>query len=228
MEVRDGEVLTDEVPSSMSHHDAVVRRVNLALIDAMADLHLVDPRSCGLSDLGKPDGFGQRQVSGWSDRWHRAAQEDDTPAMDEVGRRLAETVPRSPRVSVVHNDLKLDNCQFRPDNPDYVTSVFDWDMATLGDPLFDLGALLVSMGSNTLWALTNSEALDRYTDRSGFDIGVIDWYLAFATWRTAIVLKQLHNRYLSSEQSDDRYAHFESYIGPMADRARSMLEMQAR
>lgn len=119
-----------------------------APIDAVADLHAVDTAAAGLDDLGRPHGFAERQLSGWIDRWQRAATGDAGPAMDDVAERLAASVPAPQRTAIVHNDLKLDNCQFQPDDPDVVTSVFDWDMATRGDPLFDLGLLLESMRSS--------------------------------------------------------------------------------
>ena len=106
----------------------------------MADLHNVDPHANGLGDLGRPDGFAKRQVDGWAARWE-LAKDKDVPLFYEVHRRLEASVPSPQRVSVLHNDLKFDNCQFQPENPDRVTSIFDWDMATLGDPLIDLGTL---------------------------------------------------------------------------------------
>jgi aminoglycoside phosphotransferase (APT) family kinase protein len=124
VEYRDGIVFRDEVPSSMAHHADVERRVDRALIDAVADLHAVDPDGVGLGDLGRPDGYGRRQVTGWHDRWRRVAPDDDAGTMDELAARLLSTLPEPQRVAIVHNDLKLDNCQFHVDDPDLVTSVF--------------------------------------------------------------------------------------------------------
>ena len=120
----------------------VARRVGFAVVGALAGLHLVDYASCGLSDLGRPDGFVARQVRGWRSRWDPVARDDANPVMLEVADLLERTLPRPQRAAVLHNDLKLDNCQFDPADPDRVRSVFDWDMATLGDPLVDLGTLL--------------------------------------------------------------------------------------
>jgi aminoglycoside phosphotransferase (APT) family kinase protein len=216
-------VVADAVPASMAHHPDVVRRVDLALIDAAADLHSVDPREAGLTELGRPEGFGDRQVRGWADRWRRAAPPDAPPTMTEVADELGRTVPTPPRASIVHNDLKLDNCQFHADDPDTVTSVFDWDMATLGDPLFDLGLLLVSQQSTALWALTTDEAVARYASRSGIDVGRIDWYVAFATWRMAVVLQQLYNRYLAGDSADDRLGALGATIPTIAEKAATLL-----
>ncbi len=223
IEHRDGEVIADTAPSSMAHHPDLARRLDLALLDAAADLHAVDVSAAGLTDLGRPAGFGERQVAGWTRRWQRIAAEDRFPLMGQVAERLARTVPNPPAVSIVHNDLKLDNCQFQPTDPDTVTSVFDWDMATTGDPLFDLGSLLVSMDRSPLWVLSIDEALDRYGKRSGLDLDRIDWYLAFAVWRTAVVVRQLAHRYESGDSADDRHAGIGAGIGEFAQRAWDLL-----
>src|SRR5207245_6391275 len=106
------------------------------------DLHALDPRSSDLGDLGRPDGFVERQLNGWAKRWELAKFEDSPAAMLAIRERLRREMPAMSRVSIVHNDLKLDNCQFDPANPNRVASIFDWDMTTLGDPLIDLGTLL--------------------------------------------------------------------------------------
>jgi aminoglycoside phosphotransferase (APT) family kinase protein len=224
VEHRDGVVIRDAIPEPMTQLHDVERRVDLALIDAAADLHVVDAVAFGLSDLGRPDGFGRRQVDGWSERWRRASAGEDVEVMDKVAERLASTLPEPPRVAIVHNDLKLDNCQFALDDPDTVTSVFDWDMATLGDPLFDLGLLLVSMSSSPVWVLADADAIKRYSARSGIDVDRIDWYVAFATWRTAVVLQQLYNRYLAGDSVDERYATFGASIRTYAELALELVK----
>lgn len=227
IEYREGVVIEDEIPAAMAHHPDVARRVSRALVDAAADLHTVDAGAAGLADLGRPDGYGARQVAGWRDRWNRASGPDTAagaePEMGSVADELARTVPSPSRVSVVHNDLKLDNCQFDPAEPDAVHSVFDWDMATLGDPLFDVGSLLVAMASNPVWELSTDEALARYAERSGIDVTGIGWYLAFATWRTAVVVQQLYNRYRSGDSTDDRLAGMGDLVPPLAERAAALL-----
>jgi aminoglycoside phosphotransferase (APT) family kinase protein len=219
VEYRDGVVLRDEVPPSMAQHADVVRRVDVALVDAVADLHAVDPVAVGLADLGRPDGYARRQVEGWHDRWRRVAPDHDPGAMDEVAGRLTAALPAPQRVAIVHNDLKLDNCQFQADDPDVVTSVFDWDMATLGDPLFDLGLLLTSMGRNPLWAIDPNDAARHYADRAGLDVSRLDWYLAFATWRTAVVIQQLHRRFVAGDAADPRLASLGDAIDQCVQRA---------
>ncbi|MGF7234879.1 MAG: phosphotransferase family protein, partial [Frankia sp.] len=141
-EYRSGVVIWAALPASMRGLPDAARLVGFATVDALADLHLVDPVACGLGALGRPDGYLARQVAGWRRRWELVATPDFDAEMTAAGERLERSRPASPRPTILHNDFKIDNCQFALGNPDRVASVFDWDMATLGDPLADLGTLL--------------------------------------------------------------------------------------
>ena len=140
-EYRTGVVVWDHVPDQLDVGPDPGRRIGFAVVDALADLHLVDHEACGLGDLGRPDGYLARQVGGWQRRWEAVALEG-RGTLDRVGELLARHLPESGPAALVHNDFKVDNCQFATGDPDVVASVFDWDMATLGDPLTDLGTLL--------------------------------------------------------------------------------------
>jgi aminoglycoside phosphotransferase (APT) family kinase protein len=238
MEYRSGEVIRDALPASMRGYPELGRRLMFALTDAMADLHLVDPLECELEELGKPEGFVARQVSGWARRWELAAPPDADPLMAEVGERLAKTMPVTQTHGIVHNDLKIDNCQFDPADPDRVKSVFDWDMATLGDPLVDLGTLLhytpnpddpaeIQGGVRypaSLELPSQAEVAARYAERTGADVSGITWYLAFARWKTATVYQQLANRSLRGETKDARNAHLGNTVPVLAGSASELLE----
>jgi aminoglycoside phosphotransferase (APT) family kinase protein len=226
-EFRHGVVVSDAVPDALSRHADAARRICGALVDAMADLHQVDVGAAELAELGRPEGFADRQVSGWLDRWRRAAPSDATPLMEVAGTALAEQIPAPNRVSVVHNDLKLDNCQFEPDDPDHVTAIFDWDMATIGDPLFDLANLLMSSQGQSAWVLSDDEAVERYAVRSGADMTGLSWYQAFARWRTGVVVQQLANRYASGQSSDERLAAMGALVPSIAENALSILRERA-
>jgi aminoglycoside phosphotransferase (APT) family kinase protein len=239
IDYRAGEVIWGVMPPSMRHHDDVGRRVGLAVVDALAELHLVDPAAVDLADLGRPDGFVERQVSGWAKRWELAAPEGAEPLMGAVGDRLAAAIPRSHHVAILHNDYKLDNCQFDPAEPDRVHSIFDWDMATLGDPFIDLGitlhywpdpsdtpdaAPIINPGMESLGLPTRGEVVERYAAQTGFDVGDVHWYEAFACWKTAVVLQQLHTRYLRGESTDERMAGKGELVGAQARRASIILD----
>jgi len=218
MERRTGVVIRSRVPDEMRGHPDVERRVSFALIDAMADLHDVDYKAAGLADLGKPEGFVERQISGWKRRWDKA-KNVEIPLFDEVHARLERTQPAAGRSSLVHNDLKLDNCQFDPSDPDRVKSIFDWDMTTLGEPLADLGTLLGYWAQaddgddrSPTNALTSqpgfparTELAERYAARRGVDLSSIRWYEAFAIWKTAVVLQQIYIRWVKGQTEDARF-----------------------
>jgi aminoglycoside phosphotransferase (APT) family kinase protein len=231
MERRRGEVVRSAVPLSMRAHPDVGRRIGFALVDAMADLHSLDPAACDLADLGRPDGFVERQVSGWAKRWALARFDDSPATMDALHRRLERSIPALSRASIVHNDLKLDNCQFAPADPDRVVSIFDWDMTTLGDPLIDLGTLLnywpdpadpesaqraSNPGLARMGLPTRTEIIARYAMRAGADLSAIPWWEAFALWKTAVVVQQLHRRWVRGESTDPRMAR-------IADRMPSLI-----
>ena len=241
MERRVGEVIRGAVPPSMARHAEVGRRVGFALVDAMADLHLIEPDEHGLGDLGKPLGFVERQVSGWQSRWQLVRPEHGPTTMDQVAERLGARIPMSARVSIVHNDLKLDNCQFSPDDPDRVTAIFDWDMTTLGDPMVDLGTLLnywpdpadppdaaraSQEGLLTIGLPTRAELVERYAARTGIDVSDAGWFEAFALWKTGVVVQQLHNRWLRGESSDPRMATIADRLPILASTAAALLDRQ--
>ena len=239
MERRRGEVVRTEIPESMRAHSDVGRRIAWALVDAMAELHALEPSACGLGDLGRPEGFVERQLAGWAKRWELARFDDSPRAVDELHERLLREIPAPSRVSIVHNDLKLDNCQFDPADPDRVASIFDWDMATLGDPLIDLGTLLnywpdpadpvnASRASHpglTLMGLpTRAEITARYASRTGVDVAEVRWWEAFALWKTVVVVQQLHRRWVRGESTDPRMATIADRIPALIAAARFVLD----
>jgi aminoglycoside phosphotransferase (APT) family kinase protein len=238
MELRNGVVIWDSIPESMRRHAGAARRVGFAVVRALADLHQVDYARIGLADLGRPDGFVARQLRGWRSRWEAVASRAADPVMTEVAGALERTMPPPQRAAILHNDLKLDNCQFDPADPDRVHSVFDWDMATLGDPLVDVGTLLnywpdpgdvpgdrgmYPDGQDGLGLPSQAEILAVYGAATGLDLAAIGWYQAFACWKTAIVLQQLHDRYLRGETSDPRMASRGDRVSEFAARARHLL-----
>lgn len=219
MERRRGEVIRGVIPPTMRHHPDVGRRIGLALVDAIAEFHLLNPAAVGLETLGRPDGFVERQVGGWRTRWDLVADPAYDDAMIDLHQRLAGSLPEPQRVSFVHNDLKLDNCMFDPSDPDRVISFFDWDMTTLGDPLVDLGTLLnywpdpadppeaTRVGHDGMEGMglpTRNEVTARYGEATGLDVEAANWYDAFAQWKTATVVQQLHHRWVVGDSTDER------------------------
>ncbi|WGX96091.1 phosphotransferase family protein [Nocardioides sp. L-11A] len=234
-EYRPGIVVWDTVPAQLAGPDAG-HRIGLAVVDALADLHLVDPASCDLGDLGRPAGYLERQLRGWLGRWEAVSPEPGT-AVERAGAALVTALPATARDAIVHNDFKTDNCQFAPGDPDVVVSVFDWDMATLGDPLVDLGTLLnywpgddgspalAIPGLENLGLPTKGEVVARYAERSGLDVdrATVDWYEAFGCWKTAVIMQQLYDRHLRGETSDPRMAERGAQVQSLGERALALL-----
>jgi aminoglycoside phosphotransferase (APT) family kinase protein len=221
MERRVGTVIRNHIPDEMAHHANVERRVSLALIDAMVDFHDIDYREAGFSDLGRPEGFVDRQLSGWHKRWE-IAKDREVPELDRLHAWLVAEQPASPPATLVHNDFKLDNGQFAADNPDRIQSIFDWDMTTLGDPLIDLGTVLSYWIEAQAYdpeevtvALMGQpgfpkpgELAEHYAAKRDVSVAAIAWYAAFALWKLAVVVQQIYIRWKRGQTTDERFSSF--------------------
>ena len=235
-EYRPGVVVWDRVPEELAVGEDPGRRIGFAVVDALADLHLVDPAGCDLGYLGRPEGYLDRQVRGWQRRWEAVARQG-RGTLDRVAELLARQLPESGEPALVHNDFKVDNCQFAPGDPDHVASVFDWDMATLGDPLTDLGTLLNYWpdgatpaegvpGVENVGLPSRDEVVERYAARTRQQLTRADiaWYEAFGCWKTAIIMQQLYVRHLRGESSDERMNARGRQVVRIADRALALAE----
>lgn len=246
IEYRSGVVISgpDTIPSDMLLLDQHGRRIGLALVDALVDLHLVDIEATKLIDLGRPTGFLDRQLRGWRSRWDAVSDVGPPhPLMEVLADRLFADVPESPLPTVLHNDFKLDNCQFRPEDPDRVYTVFDWDMTTVGDPLVDLGTLLnywpdpdgddaserVAVGGlEQMGFPTREEIVAHYARRTGIDVGAVGWYEAYGCWKTTVIMQQLYARYARGETLDARMGTRADRLDNVAARALELLDGQDR
>lgn len=236
MERRQGVVVRRTMPEAYAAMPNAARRMSEALVDALAAFHAVDYDALGLGGLGKPTGFIDRQIEGWYRRWH-AAKTADLPDMDAVYAWLKANQPANTRVSLVHNDYKLDNVMLAAGDPGRVVAVFDWDMCTLGDPLADLGALL------TYWTepsdprylqatammplgepgfLSRAELVARYAAKSGRAVEAIDFYHALGLFRLTVIVAQIYIRYARGQTQDSRFAAMEFMIPALARRAREL------
>ena len=236
MEYREGVVIDEALPASLRHLPDAGHRVGMAVVDALAEIHTLDPAQAGLEDLGRPAGYLERQVVGWLRRWESVSEVGgEIPDVAQVGEALRSGLPPLQRVSILHNDYKLDNCQFAPAEPDRVITIFDWDMATLGDPLADVGTLLNywpddhgefagPTGLRSMALPSHDEALEHYAARTGLDVGGIRWYCAFACWKTAVAIRQLVARRQRGESADDRIETHAASVAVFAARGRRILE----
>lgn len=181
------------------------RAAVLNLVDTLVELHAVDPAEVGLGDFGRPEGFLDRQLRRWAKQLD-ASRNRDLSGIDELHATLGRELPRSPAPTVVHGDYRLDNVLIGGEN-DEINAILDWEMSTLGDPLTDLGLLVMyssplgmpdSPVSTTAQAPGHpapAEQVQRYADRSGRDVGAVAWYTAFAWFKLAVILEGIHYRY---------------------------------
>ncbi|MEA1903684.1 MAG: phosphotransferase family protein [Actinomycetota bacterium] len=219
MERRPGVVVRGDVPDVFGGgaDSEANRKLSEVVIDTLAEFHSVDPRECGLEDFGHPEGFLERQVAGWTSRWEKARHEEN-PVADELGRWLEAELPDSERVTLLHNDWRLDNMAVDPDDPGTCNAVYDWDMATRGDPLADVGTLMASwfdpgeapetlgmMPTQTVGWMDRDAAVARYGRQVGRDLADINWYLTFGAWKLGIVLQQIYIRWLRGQTKDARF-----------------------
>jgi len=236
MERRHGVVVRRTMPEAYAGQPDATRRMSEALVDALAEFHSVDYDALGLGQLGKPAGFIDRQIEGWHRRW-QAAKAADLEDMDAVYAWLKANQSQKTRVSLVHNDYKLDNVMLAAADPGRIVAVFDWDMCTLGDPLSDVGALL------TYWTepsdppylqatammplgepgfLSRAELVARYAQKSGRAVEHIHFYHALGLFRLTVIVAQIFIRYLRGQTQDPRFAAMEPMIPALARRAREL------
>ncbi|MEU4051762.1 phosphotransferase family protein [Streptomyces olivaceus] len=181
------------------------RAAVLNLVDTLVGLHAVDTAEVGLADFGRPEGFLDRQLRRWAKQLD-ASRNRDLAGIDELHATLGRDLPRSPAPTVVHGDYRLDNVLIGGDD-DGIRAVLDWEMSTLGDPLTDLGLLVMyssplglpdSPVSTTAQAPGHpapAELIERYAARSGRDVSAVAWYTAFAWFKLAVILEGIHCRY---------------------------------
>ncbi len=231
MERCHGIVVRDAMPAQFAADPAAPQKMSAALVDALADFHAVDYAALGLSDLGRPAGFVQRQVEGWYRRWG-AAKLDDSRQVDEIYRWLRERLPHSYYHSLVHNDFKLDNSMYNQRDPSRLVAILDWDMCTLGDPLSDLGALLTywtqpddpphvkfigTMPAGDHNFYTRRQILERYAARSGRDLGQMRFYHVLGIFRLLVILQQIYIRYARGFTQDRRFADMHLLVAALAE-----------
>ena len=236
LERKTGVVVRTKMIDCFKTFNSPERRITDAMIKAMATLHLVDYEAADLSRLGRPEGFLERQLKGWAKRWH-LSKTDNSTEMDDILNWLQQDVPTTQRVSIIHNDIKPDNCQFQPDNPDKVTAIFDWDMCTLGDPLIDLGSTLSywpeprfdrSKYPNLPVTLEGdfppkSFLVEKYQEYTNLDVSRLLWYEVFAYWKGAVIAQQLYKRYVDGDTKDIRMSRFGESAKAMVELVNNMI-----
>lgn len=238
MEKVEGLVLRNRPPEGLYLGPEVMHRLSCAAIDNLADLHALDIDHSGLRQLGKPEGYVQRQVEGWSKRYEQSAT-DTIPGMAFMAEWMHAQLPTENPPALLHNDYKYDNLVLNPDKPDDIRAVLDWEMCTVGDPLMDLGLslaywlhegeggpLLSSIGTLT-WLpgnLTRGEAAARYADRSGRNIEQLLFYYVFGNFKIGVIVQQIYFRYKKGFTQDPRFSRLIDAVRFFGERGQKAIE----
>lgn len=236
----------------MSHVDGVVyrteeqlealdaegaHRMAIALTDTLADLHSVDPAAVGLADVGRPDGYLVRQCARLAKQLE-ASRTRDVPGLDELGSKLAASLPDSGRSTIVHGDYRLDNTLISPD-PGRISAVLDWELATLGDPLVDVASLVGGWdGGNGLFAVVTAPPgqvshypdwtvlAERYAKRTGQALDALPWHMAFLMYKGAVIFEGIHCRYVRGETVGPGYSQIGKVVPAIVEAAHAQLAGQ--
>ncbi len=246
MERRHGIVLRDAPPPEWAAIPNYQARVSEAFIDCLVRLQQIDVSHPKLAALGRPEGFLERQVRGWSERWQRSKTED-LPEMDRVIAWL-QNIPPSGPPTLVHNDFKLDNVMLRPD-ASRVEAVLDWEMATLGDPLADLGLTLCYW----IWAsrsekelaqqgdphpatpvlttrpgwYTRTQLIERYVAQTGRDVTHLPWHEVLGVFKLAVILQQIYYRFHVGQTNDERFRAFDRRVRSLVHMAAQLMDQNS-
>jgi aminoglycoside phosphotransferase (APT) family kinase protein len=231
MEMVAGEVITDVMPDFL---DSDEQRYETAvqLIDSLVELHAVDYMAAGLEGFGKPTGYLERQVRRFLGLWEHNRTRD-LPAVEELGKWLTDNMPESPPATIVHGDYRLGNVMYAPSPPAHLVTILDWEMATIGDPLADLGYMMIhwhrpedDLGGFNLQAVTvqpgfpsRQTMIELYEAKSGRSMQALDWYVTLALWKGVVFMEGNYKRAISGSTDDPYLKTFGDAVIQLADRA---------
>jgi aminoglycoside phosphotransferase (APT) family kinase protein len=230
MERAPGSVLV-RPEQNAAYTPSALRRLGLDLARHLADLHAIDPAAVGLADFGRPDGYLERQLATWR-RQLDASRSRETPALDALQASLAGGIPLTARSGIVHGDYRLDNALVVGDaDGPRISAILDWEMATLGDPLVDLGIFGLYWNiadlSGAAGAVPSAvdpaagyprfdELVDAYAERAGIAVPDLRWYRAFAAYKLAVILEGIHFRYRAGDTVGEGFDRMGALVEPLA------------
>lgn len=236
MEKVDGLILRNQIPSGMNLSSSFFQSLSKNSIDALLELHRLELNDSGLLNLGKPDGYVERQVSGWSERYLKA-KTDEIPAMELAIEWLKSNLPTSTAVSFLHNDFKYDNIVLKDESNPEIKAILDWEMATVGDPLMDLGTSLA------YWAekddveilkmfnlthldgnMTRAEVIDYYGEKSGLDMSNMLFYYVFGVFKVGVIAQQIYQRHKQGFAADPRFEGLVHVVKACGKTAKNSIE----
>jgi aminoglycoside phosphotransferase (APT) family kinase protein len=221
-----GVIVRGQVPPSLDLSAEKARRLSESFVDNLIRLHRVDYAAVGLSNLGKPEGYLERQVRGWTERYY-ASKTHEYPEVEKITAWMQQRRPSTSGVSLIHNDYKYDNVVLDSNDITIIVGVLDWEMCTIGDPLTDLGTTLAYWvdaadpeelqearwgPTNVPGSLTRAEIVRTYAQKTGADPSQIAFYLAFARFKLAVIVQQIYFRYHQGLTKDERFASMPGMI----------------
>src|SRR5438874_5110506 len=243
MRYEDGVVITSSVPSALDSVEER-RRICCELVDSLAEMHAVDWRACGLEGFGKPTGYLDRQLRRFGGLWD-INKTRELPLVQEIGEWLAANRPESPPATIVHGDYRLGNTMFADEAPARLIAIFDWEMATIGDPLADVGYLTATWSEpprgedrkETMFDrltvthqegfLTRDGLIARYEERTGRSMSELRWYQALALWKAAVFMEGNYKRSLAGTTDDPYLKLFDEGVPQLAEAARAITKLPA-
>ncbi len=229
----EGVVLETKLPPGFAETEHERARIGETLVETLATLHGVDYRAIGLADFGRPDGYLERQVRRWGQQWERS-KTAPLPAVETLARHLAAAIPLSPAPTLVHGDYRLGNLALDPHDSGRVAAIFDWEMATLGDPLADLGYTLIYWtevgdgASGTPFGAsvtaqpgfaTRAELIEMYARATGRDVAAVDFYQVLALYKLAVISEGIFARFQMGKTLGPGFENMQRAAGPLAERA---------
>ncbi len=239
MERINGLIIRKNLPEGMNLDPKSARTLSENLIRVLCELHSIDYRKAGLGDFGKPEGYVRRQVEGWIGRY-RDARTPDGPDYEDIMGWLTKKMPSdTDRPCLIHNDYKFDNVVLNPQNPLEIIGILDWEMATLGDPLMDLGnsiaywiekddppniQMVRMMATNIEGMLSRKEQVALYADIMGRPIHDFDFYFCFGLFRLAVIAQQIYYRYYHGQTKDERFKMLIGAVKILETAARQVME----
>lgn len=236
MERVKGQVIRNEWPFEETRES--LENSARSFVKTLAELHSLDWKSIGLEEFGKPEGYVERQVKGWSKRYFKA-KTDEWPDIEKVIEWLNERIPPETEGVLVHNDYKYDNVVFEEGSSENVVAVLDWEMSTIGSPLMDLGTTLgywmskdageelLSMPFNPRILMENisrDELVSIYAEASRREVGDINYYYIFGTLKIAVIAQQIYYRYAKGFTKDKRFSVFNRFVGALGGIAANSLK----
>jgi aminoglycoside phosphotransferase (APT) family kinase protein len=215
-----GVIIRRNPPASLEFRAETARRLSESFVDNLARLHSLDYQSIGLGDLGKPEGYLERQVRGWTERYY-GSRTHEFPEVERIVSWMKEHMPSTSGAALVHNDYKYDNLVLDPSDITKIIGVLDWEMCTIGDPLTDLGTALaywidaddpeplqkIRWGPTTHpGSMTRAQLVERYAQKTGRNVSHMDFYVVFARFKVAVIVQQIYYRYHQGLTKDERFA----------------------